>query len=194
MENLLECSGTDAADLLMNQYEALAAGVEQLQVALQCVNRRAGGANALAAAAKSVSMATAKLLSATTMASDELLFENAKNGVRDSVDGLGIVAKTAAASTNDKNAKSKLLSGVDALNDAFKLLLDSASVALSHPNDPIKHEKVMVASQKLAMALHSLLGDADRQAAVADLLAAVKDTAANAVRKIAINAHLHIKT
>jgi hypothetical protein len=89
METLLECSGTDAADLLMNQYEActlppffkyfvmtqwqaIAAGIEQLMVAMQCVTRQSDGAPALAAAAKAVQMATAQLLSATTMASDEV--------------------------------------------------------------------------------------------------------------------------
>lgn len=37
----------------------------------------------------------------------------------------------------------------------------------------------MVASQKLAMAMQQVVGDADRQAAVGDLLASVKETAAS---------------
>jgi hypothetical protein len=41
-------------------------------VALQCISRQSDGAPALAAAAKAVQMATAQLLSATTMASDEV--------------------------------------------------------------------------------------------------------------------------
>lgn len=87
-------------------------------------------------------MATAQLLSATTMASDELLFENAKEGVKDAMDALTAIARNMAANASDKTSKQKLLQGIENMIDAMRLLTDSAAVAVKHPNDPLKQEKV----------------------------------------------------
>ncbi len=111
-------------------------------IGVQCVARSGDSVAALAAASKSVQMATAQLLSATTMASDEVLFENAKDGAKDAVDALTILAKNSASNASDKTSKNKLLHGVENLLDAFKLLTDAAANAVKQPNDPLKQEKV----------------------------------------------------
>lgn len=95
------------------------------------------------------------------------------------MDSLTAIAKSMAAGTSDKTSKHKLLQGIENMIEAMKLLTDAAGVAVKHPNDPLKQEKVMVASQKLAMAIQQVVGDADRQAAVGDLLSSVKETAAS---------------
>lgn len=108
-----------------------------------------------------------------------MLFDNAKDGVKDALDILTNLVRASATNTSDKTTRQKLLSGADSMLEAFKLLTDAAALAVKHANDPLKQEKVMVASQKLAMTIQQVVGDADRQAAVGDLLASVKETAAS---------------
>lgn len=117
----------------------------------------------------------------------QLLFENAKDGVKDAMDALTLISRTMAANCSDKTTKQKLLTGIDNMLEAVKQLTDAAALAVKHPNDPLKQEKVMVASQKLAMAIQQIVGDSERQAAVGALLSAVKETAASSSTLINIH-------
>lgn len=58
------------------------------------------------------------------------------------MDALTVISKNMAANASDKTTKQKLLLGIDNMLDAVKQLTDAAALAVKHPNDPLKQEKV----------------------------------------------------
>ena len=59
------------------------------------------------------------------------------------MDALTLISKNMAANTSDKTTKQKLIQGIDNMLEAVKQLTDSAALAVKHPNDPLKQEKVL---------------------------------------------------